>query len=408
MGIFLIPLTSFIVTTPQALANLWTLLIILGSIPFLLNDERPGRVLLAIPALAALSIHPISGIPVVLYLVLLFTDPAKSGRSFPVVSRALYWLTFVLASVVLPLSFVANAVIGGQPLGVNWSELNPLKLVQSLNLNLFFENRFAPVLDFVYLYGFNAFLLFLGVSIFAWAVYRKDLSGRMRSIILMIIALTVNYVLLKTVIDFSFLIDYERQNYANRLIPLITFFLVPFFILGMSHLLVNIRSRPLALRATALTLLFAMSLSAFYLSYPRRDAYETHHGFNVGASDVNMVHLIEDWAEGKPYLVLANQSVSAAAIEQIGFRYYGDLFFYPIPTGAQLYQHFLEMNEQPSRDIAERAKDLVPMHGDVNTVFYVVNNYWWLAPQIIETAKTNADDWKSVGGGVVHVFRYDF
>ena len=45
-----------------------------------------------------------------------------------------------------------------------------------------------------------------------------------------------------------------------------------------------------------------------------------------------------------PYIVLANQSVSAAALLRFGFHtYYGAQFYYAIPTGAPLYQSYLDM-----------------------------------------------------------------
>jgi hypothetical protein len=48
------------------------------------------------------------------------------------------------------------------------------------------------------------------------------------------------------------------------------------------------------------------------------------------------------------------------------------------------------------------------MHGDIDTLFYFVNSYWWDSPRIIETAKTTADDWRSINNGAVYVFKYRF
>jgi len=223
----------------------------------------------------------------------------------------------------------------------------------------------------------------------------------------MVFALTVNYLFLSTLIEFTFLIDYERLNYASRLLPLISFFLVPLVILGLGHLFVNIKDQPIILRTCVLVGLVVIAGSTLYLSYPRRDAYETNRGFNVSQADIDAVYAVEVMAQGEPYLALANQSVSAAAIQEIGFRYWGDLFFYPIPTGGELYEYFLAMNESPTRETAQAALDLVPMHGDITTLFFLVNNYWWDAPRIIETAKTTADDWRSLGEGQVYLFRYD-
>jgi hypothetical protein len=409
MGLFLLPLSSFIVTTPQGLANLWTLLVILASVPYLLEQEHPRLGVLALTAVSTLLIHPIAGIPIILYLILLFSDPSRANPRTPVLNRFVRILLIVFACVMLPLSFLINALISGQAVGVDWSRLNPLSWLSELNVTVFFENRFEPLLDLVYLYGLNGTLIVFLIAGAAWWSYRSELSRRFRVLIIMTIVLLTNYLIMSTTLEFSFLIDYERSNYAARLVPLMTLFLSPLLILGLSHVFINLKSRPIILRACTLVLLTTITTSALYMAYPRHDAYETNRGFNVSQADIDAVHLVESLAGDDPYLVLANQSVSAAAMNEIGFRYYDDLFFYPIPTGGALYNLFLAMNDAPTREIAEEALDLVPMHGDVMTLFFLVNNYWWQAPRIIETAKTTADDWRSVGeDGQVYIFEYNF
>ncbi len=406
-GLFLLPLSQFIVTTPQALANLWTLLLILASVPYLLEKEHPRLRVLAIAATATALIHPIAGIPALLYFMLLSTDPSRTNPRTPKTNRLVRLCLITFACIVLPLSFLLNSLLSGQSLGLNTAALNPLTWISRLNFGVFFENRFSPLLDFVYLYGLNAMVILVLIAAFAWLEYHRDLSRRLRALLLMVLALGVNYLIMSTFLEFTFLIDYERLNYAARLLPLIGFFLVPLLILGLGHVFVNVKGQPLILRAVVFVALVAIASSTFYLSYPRRDAYETNRGFNVSQADIDAVHLVETMADGVPYLALANQSVSAAAIQEIGFRYYGDLFFYPIPTGGELYTSFLAMNELPSRENAEQALKLVPQHGDVMTLFFLVNNYWWDAPRIIETAKTTADDWRSLGDGQIYLFRYD-
>lgn len=406
-GLFMLPLSQFIVTTPQALANLWTLLTILASVPYLLEKEHPRLRILFLAAIATVLIHPIAGIPALLYFMFLSTDPSRTNPRTPKTNRVVRVCLIAFACVVLPLSFVLNSLVSGQSLGINWAALNPLTLLSSLNLSVFFENRFNPLLDLVYLYGLNAMLILILIAVFAWVEYRRDLSRRFRALLLMVLALTANYLILSTFLEFTFLIDYERLNYASRLLPLIAFFLVPLLILGLGHLFVNIKGQPIILRACVLAGLVMIAGSTLYVSYPRRDAYETNRGFNVGQADIDAVHVVETMTQGVPYLALANQSVSAAAIQEIGFRYYGDLFFYPIPTGGELYEYFLAMNESPNRETAAHALEIVPQHGDVTTLFFLVNNYWWDAPRIIETAKTTADDWKSLGDGQIYLFQYD-
>jgi hypothetical protein len=407
-GIFLLPLSQFIVTTPQALANLWTLLLVLASVPYLLEKEHPRLRILLLCAVATTLIHPIAGLPALLYFMFLMTDPSRTNPHTPKINLLVRLCLITLACIILPLSFILNSVISGQPLGINWSALHPLPWLANLNLDVFFENRFNPLLDLVYLYGFNVMLILLLLSGFAWFEYRRDLSRRLRALLFMVLALAMNYLILSTFLEFTFLIDYERLNYATRLLPLLSFFLVPMVILGMGHVFVNIKGQPVILRACVLIMLVMVAGSSMYLSYPRRDAYETSHGFNVSQADIDAVHLVESLAAGEPYVALANQSVSAAAIQEIGFRYYGDLFFYPIPTGGKLYESFLTMNDTPTRQTAQSALDAVPQHGDITTLFFLVNNYWWEAPRIIETAKTTANDWRSLGDGQVYLFRYDF
>ncbi|MDG1949285.1 MAG: hypothetical protein P8J32_00475, partial [bacterium] len=82
-GLFLLPLSQFIVTTPQALANLWTLLLVLAAVPFLLEKEHPGLRVLGFCAASTMLIHPIAGIPAVLFFMLLLTEPTRSNSRVP-------------------------------------------------------------------------------------------------------------------------------------------------------------------------------------------------------------------------------------------------------------------------------------------------------------------------------------
>src|SRR3989338_5505425 len=407
LGLFLLPLDAFIVTTPQGLGNLWVLLAILASVPWLFEETSPNWIIIGIITLSTLLIHPIAGIPLFFFFALLFFSE-HHNRLPDHVSNILKWTIVTAGSLALPASFMVQSIKSEQRLHLTFENLIPVSLALSASsaLSALFQTRFSPLLDFVYLYGQNIFLLVLAASLGAWWMYHKDLSARIRVLFLMVIILGVNYLLLANVIDFSFLIDYERANYANRIIPLILFFASPFLILAFGHLSLNLRTKPIAIKLTCLVLLTMFASASFYLTFPRRDAYANSHAYNTSQADLDAVHLIEEWAESKPYIVLANQSVSAAAIKTIGFRYYGNLFFYPIPTGETMYQKFLAMNETPSRTTVESALALIPKDENVRTVFYVVDTYWWQADQIIEKTKAIANDWMSVGGSV-YVFRFE-
>ncbi len=411
-AIFLVPLASFILTTPQGLANLWVLLLVLAAIPTLARDESPRVWPLALPALAALVTHPIAGIPAMLFVILLASDPRRNGGR--ALSHLVFWTTVVAGSVAIPLSFVANALRSTGTPGIDPSNLSNLFALS--NLSVFFSNRFNPLLDFVYLYGLNATVLFLALAAVGYWISRRQMRGALRILVLMAAMLAVNWAILSTAVDFSFLIDYERQNFAARLVPMILFFLAPLVILAVGTWINRVRPGPVSLRVATVVLLAALATASFYLAYPRNDAYEAGHGFNVSQADVDAVHAIEKDAAGTPYVVLANQTVSAAAVRELGFvRYYGDLFFYPIPTGGDLYSSFLAMNEKPSVETAKAALDLMNARCSASpectqpvarTVYFVVNQYWWEAPRIVETAKQNAASWWALDNASVHVFKY--
>ncbi|MFA6131745.1 MAG: hypothetical protein WC702_01590 [Patescibacteria group bacterium] len=402
--IFLIPLSSFIVTTPQGLGNLWFFILVLLAAPRLMDRESLPIWPLALSALATLLIHPIAGIPAVLFLALLAANPNEPKQKNPTLARVFSWIIILFGCFALPITFVVNNLRSGQGLGFDFSALSPLVLVHNLRLDLFFENRFSPILDFVYLFGWNQIILLIIGAVIGMVWARRTILKNLRVYLAMAAILFINFLVIKSAIDFSFLIDYERGNYADRLVPLAIFCLVPFLIILAGRTLTTLREKPFVLQAGAVIFLAALITSAFYLNYPRQDAYETSHGYNVSRADVSATMDIDRDAAGIEYAVLANQSAAAAAIREFGFaHYYGEQFYYPIPTGGTLYQLFLKMNEAPTKTTALAAMDLL----GIERIYYLVSDYWWQADRLRETAKTNADDWWSVENGKVTIFEYN-
>ncbi|HBL39906.1 TPA: hypothetical protein DDZ10_04555 [Candidatus Uhrbacteria bacterium] len=462
LGVFLLPLSAFIVTTPQGLANLFTILLVLLSLPYLSSRECPSLGSLWLIGLATFAIHPLAGIPALLYLVLMTlrttnppnqpnrTQPASRGlrnwrqilracgskfrRQFPTATKdpsallpstslraggmtraaiaprskatrntVFFWLVALLGSVSLPTVFILNALFSGLELNFSFVALTPTRLIESLHMDLIFQSGFNTFLDFVYIWSGAALLAFVLITIYI-LVREKTMPRDLFLPALMAMILFVNYALMKSALDFTFLINYERSNYADRLITLIFFFLTPYVALFLMRVWHAVRARDTISRTFTLMILVGLLTSQLYLTYPRRDNYDTSRGFNTGAADFLAVDYIEEHAPDD-YIVLANQQVSAAAVYANGFkRYYGDVFYYPIPTGSALYQFFLQMNERPSREIMQEAMKLA----QVNTAYYVVNDYWWQSERLIETAKLEADDWLAIDNGKVHVFRYNY
>lgn len=412
--LFLLPLSSFIVTTPQSLGNLWFLLLLLFAVPRLC-DYPPLKITkekttggsrlwpLVIGAIAALLIHPIAGLPALLFCALLAANPDEPKQKNPTLSRIFSWIIILFGGFAVPIIFVINNLQSGRGWGFNLSNLTPVALIHNLHLDLFFENRYSPIFDFIYLFGWNQIILLILAAVVGMIWSRRTILKTIRVYLAMAAILFVNWLVIKSAVDFSFLIDYERDNYTERLIPLITFCLIPFLIIFTGRLFTILQKKPLILKTSAIILFTALTVSAFYLNYPRADAYETSHNFNVSRADLAAVAEIERNTDGFEYIVLANQSTSAAAVRQFGFvKYYDRQFFYPIPTSGTLYQLFLKMNENPSKTTALTAMDLF----GIDRVYYLVSDYWWQAERLRETAKTNADEWWSVEDGDILIFEY--
>jgi hypothetical protein len=79
---------------------------------------------------------------------------------------------------------------------------------------------------------------------------------------------------------------------------------------------------------------------------------------------------------------------AAAALKTFGFnRYYNGYYFYPIPTGGQLYQYFLQMIDNANQQIMIKAMDLT----DVNQAYFVLPDYWSQFKVIAEKAAKDAE-----------------
>ena len=410
IGLFLLPLSSWIVTTPQGLANLFVLLTILASAPLLIAREGPRPFQLLLPTLATLLIHPLAGIPLLLYLAFLLSRPSEVQKQQERFARIFSVIIFVLTCLALPLSFLLNALVAHQTIAFSWDRLWHLEGMETLVSFFSFHRIFTPLLDGVYSFGSALPLIFCAIALVAWWIGKRSLDGRLRPLGLISMALFLNYVFLSTVVEFTFLIEYERANYADRLLPLLLFFLTPFVIAGLGMAMAKAKTWPISLRALFLIFLCGLALSNLYLTYPRDDACITGHNINTSHADMEAVSLVASDAGDDSYLVLANQSVSAAAIRLLGFEehYFGSQYRYPIPTGGTLYHFFLAMNENPSQETALQsaslvrglcATDLSCTQDRVIHVYFIVNTYWWDSARIIETAKGTANKWMSAGNG---------
>jgi len=413
LALGLIPLGAFVATTPQAFAYL------LGLSALFLSTRNEGEHIgspllgtrYSIHPLASLLLigwsiaaHPLAGIP-----FLFVTLAVLAGRiSQTTLRRTARIVALLLAACAVPLMFAILNLRGGTSIVWNLDSILSLEPWSGRLASFipFIGNHFVLWPAWASLAQQALPLILLLLAILSAREERKSgKNGSALTLITAAILLWISGTALSATGDFTFLIDYERGNYADRLNALAIFCLIPATIPALGRLLERIRQQSKMLAAAFLGGLALFMTGLAYDSLPRHDALVTGRGWSTSKDDIEAVTLIDRDAAGRPYTALANQSVSAAAVSQLGFkRYAGDVFFYPIPTGGPLYETYLRMTyNEPSRDTVADAAKL----GKTDLVYIVVNTYWWKADQVSEQIEALADRSWSIHDGAVNVYAFE-
>lgn len=370
--IAILPLSAFINTTPFGLAALYCLLAAICA----LGAEKEPRLKVAVWAFAIASLltHPIAGVPaLVLAAVIQFRNRfVRLGLGLG-------------GALVLPVLF---ALAGGK-LSFDWGRLGMLALPFELPLT-----RFRP----------------LGDSLYAVAIVAAVIAaiGALRRYPYLIAAASsaLSGILVAVMIDFSYLPDSEQGGYASRLLTVALLIAVPAGAALAARLLERAAGRGWRTLAAVAACVF-LFVGGVYLAYPREDPYVISKGWSTSATDISAVRAIDGDAKGEPYIVLAAQPISAAALKEFGFfRYFdtaqGQMFAYPVPTGGPLYQYYLKMiYDEPSSEYMKQAMEMA----GVKLGYFVVNSYWTRADHIISRAKISSERWFGIDNAD-YVFRY--
>ncbi len=400
--ISLLPLGAFITTTPQSFAYILGLM----SLCLIMHQSKRRQV---VPALIlgswSVVTHPLAGLPFLGTVLCLFWMQSNVLDRYPRRKQIVLWIGGLLTVLSVPIALFIHSLTSSAHIA--WS-LHPFFQRQTY-VNLL-SALFVPERTHIALWADWASwttylfpLLLIGLTGYA---IKKDETHRSSWLLLAGVSLgsAVMGALLRMGSDFTFLIAYERSSYAERLWIIALLFLFIPALHGVAHL-----AKTYPHRSRFSTLFLVIVFSAFqaghiYASFPRHDAIEVGHGWSAGISDRDAVRYIEQNAGGKAYTVLANQQVSAMAIEQYGFkRYIGDVFYYPVPTGGPLYQLFLNIMQQPNFDTIKEAAQL----GQSSLVYVILNDYWWEADRVADELAELANQQRGFGNGRVRVYRFE-
>lgn len=417
LGLLIFPYSSFIVTTPQGLANFFILMVIFFSLIVIFGEQNNLILHISILSISSVAIHPLSGIPALIFIIfiLLANIYKRKILPYPFLQKFLIIEIFILSSIAIPIIFIINSQIS--------SSLKSYLTFESFtNIKNFFKpieflipyykNNFDIIYDIVYWYEHNIYLILLTLAVLGAIVLIKKHKISSSSIfIFTFLIFFINYLILRLLVSFPSLIDYERVNYPNRILEISFYFLLPLILYVILFSTVRSKKRQGLARLMIIIFLSLFITSSLYISYPRIDEYKIDKGYNITQADIAAAHYINESSE-KDYIVLANQMTSVAAIREFGFKkYYQDknnkekfYFYYPIPTGDPLYQYYLKMvYDKPKKEFAKEAGDFI----GVSSVFFILNKYWDKYDELVENAKLEADSWQSIEEGKAHVFFYD-
>lgn len=416
LTVVMIPFSSFIVTTPQGLANLFFLWLVFGSFPLLVQQNAPWAIPhLAFVATAALLTHPLTGIPSFILLGAVCLELLRPRLQQRLLLRQALFAQFMLVAV-----FAIPFLLWLWSLSSNTQvQLRSSQYAESINrlgqelivpILTGFMPGFPSQFSYFFVAGWVGIFLLVALFVSVWLLGRMKLS-LLRVYLVSSLSFVANAVIIAGLFTFPGIAAYESHAYASRLLNLAIWTLMPFFILALLWVYrLPFLRHPAAAVLVVCALTWA-NTSALYASYPRQNRFERSRQFSTSTADFQAVQFIDSQTKSD-YVVLANQSVSAAAIASYGFRTYfppasgaAPVFYYPVPTSSPLYSIYLRMvNEQPTREVAELAHNLT----GATTIYFVLNSYWDNAAQIKARALMEADASTDLANGAITVFTYRF
>lgn len=398
--ILIIGFSPFIISTPQNFSYLFLILTIVFGL------TTTNLLWPLILALATFSIHPLTGIPAICWWLFLTwqKNNFKIKKSYHLLIK---YLIFIISALALPLALLISGANNLK--SFSWNFYFLLEPLTEIFNNFHLAGQENWYLNFIYFwfynYSFWLTLIIMG-GLFTYYKYRdNDKNNSLNSLIFINIALVIAYLLSRQII-FKDVINYEQANFSSRILVLMVIFSLPFIFFSVNKLLSLLSKKNIQTKSIWLLIGLGLLCISIYVSYPRFDNYYNSRGYSTGANDFTAVNFIDEIAT-KPYIVLANQQVSAAALQRFGFDNYlsgpqGEFFFYPIPTGGELYQYYLDMvYKNPDIETMAKARELT----GASESYLVVNKYWNQSARIIEEAKLYSNYWHSINDEVF-VFQY--
>jgi hypothetical protein len=400
------PFLSITFTVPHNI-NVVIFIIISLLLPATNHVKHLASVLISLSLLSVL-IHPLLGVPTLfLTISYLLYNKTKGYRISKYLSPIFLFFCIALA---LPALFGIYNLQQG---------IDPFQFTDPLNRLIYFTSLFADPfrqphqIPFIWelLYSYRTFLvptIAIGSMLLSIWTFRRKLNEIIPYLVFTLGLLTSLF-FITTLFEFQNIIFYEQQEFALRLLYIVYISTIPLLFFSISKLKHKNFYVDRILPISFLALSICITIS-WYMSYPQLNPKVHQTGPSVSAADVDVVNFIEEKNPDGGYFVISNQMTSAAALQELGFKYYhqtreGEVLWYAIPTGGPLYTFFWDMMfNGPRREVMEGAADFT----GAKNGYFIIHSYWPHSESIIDFAKPTADNFFRIRDDEVVLFEYIF
>jgi len=335
--LFLIPFSELTFTVPYHISFLYTLWFVFL---FPLLKEKWYRGILGVLVLAALVVHPLLGVPLLLLYVLgiLFIRYKKNSPLF-------LGMSFLAVSASVPILFGIYRMMKG------FSFFDIIPLQEGLR---FFISLFIPPYSFAQV-PFVWILFYLGVLVIKitilglglYCVWKYKDVWIKKSVIVFLAGLLGIIFLLALFIRIPGIRLNEQAEYMLRLRDSFFVFLLPFIIIQLLEALKKYQSG--TTRFVATVLVSGVSAMMWYVAYPTINPVSHTAGWNITSTDIVAVQAIERGSVGKKYVVLTDPLFAITALRERGFEknlitpQSGNMYPYPISADHYLNQYWYKL-----------------------------------------------------------------
>ncbi len=438
-------LLPFFFSVPQNIGNLFLLLTLILSIPMLSKKGSSSEpvytdyLMLLILGISTFFIHPFSGVPALIYVSLIAINNFRNR-----LKNIIFIVFSIISTFAIPLTLIIGSSFSGNSVSTQPSNIFNIKYeISDIAQWIPFYSNLHTIEFFA---SNHVFLMAIATISGIWALKNNN-KMIIKLLLTTFTIVSINAITLRWIpIP---IVRYEIPEFIARFWQIAFIFLVPIILFAISRcidIIIEFSNKthkktdtersenhinntpPYARNVHAIALIFFLSLfitSSMYVLYPRVDVFAKSRAFATSQYDIESVRWIEQDANGRNYITLANQAVSASALQEFGFKKYyktnpcnlqsiknmpnknctpKELFYYPIPTTSPLYDIYLDMvYKSPTKNRLLKAMDIA----GVDVGYFVINDYWLDFEKIAEKAKSEFTGYKIIGNEKVYIFKLE-